>query len=54
MINENSNINENEGKKVEKSQLLTPEEKEERKENLIVTIILWMSLISGTGKIYCP
>jgi len=39
--------NENEGEKVEneKSQLLTPEEKEERRENFMVTIILWLTTI---------
>ncbi len=45
MSNENSNINENEEKKVEKSQPLTPEEKEERRENFMVTIILWLTTI---------
>ncbi|QEE14658.1 hypothetical protein DSAG12_00471 [Promethearchaeum syntrophicum] len=39
--------NENEKKKVEseKSQPLTPEQKEERNENIIVTIILWLTTI---------
>ena len=48
MSNENSNINGNEGKKVEieKSQPLTPEKKEERRENIIVTTILWLTVIS--------
>ncbi len=45
MSNENSNINENEGKTVEKSQPLTLEEKEERRENIIVTTILWLTMI---------
>ncbi|MHA1476435.1 MAG: hypothetical protein ACTSQ5_14770, partial [Promethearchaeota archaeon] len=43
MSNENSNINENEEKKVEKSEPLTPEEKEERNENIIVITILWLT-----------
>ena len=39
--------NENEGEKVEKdiSQPLTPEEKEERRENIIVTTILWLTTV---------
>ena len=45
MSNENSNINENDGKTVEKSQSLTPEEKEERRENIIVTTILWLTTV---------
>ena len=47
MSNENSNINENEGEKVENEKLqpLTPEEKEERKENIIVTTILWLTTV---------
>jgi len=45
MSNENSNINEKEEKKVEKSQPLTPEEKEERNENILVTTILWLTTI---------
>ena len=45
MSNENSNINENEEKKVEKSEPLTPEEKEERNENIIVMTILWLTTV---------
>ena len=64
MSSENSNINENEGEKVEtfhpddekKSQPLTPEEKEERRENIIVTIILWLTMaglfISAIGIVW--
>ena len=39
--------NENAGEKVEieKSQPLTPEQKEERRENIIVTIILWLTTV---------
>jgi hypothetical protein len=37
--------NENEEKKIEKSETLTPEQKEERRENFMVTIILWLTTI---------
>jgi len=45
MSNENSNIIENEEKKVEKSEPLTLEEKEERNENIIVMTILWLTTV---------
>ncbi len=45
MSNENSNINKEEKVENEKSQPLTPEEKEERRENIIVTTILWLTTV---------